>query len=68
VWLVDTGGGFSSSLLAYDGLTGANLYDSAMHGAGFQGGRRFTSPIVADGQVFIGAKGVLCYGLKGGAK
>lgn len=63
VWVVETGNGFRSSLLAYDALTGALLYDSARPGgAYFAGGRRFTSPVVCDGRVYVGARGVICFG------
>jgi len=65
VWLVETNDGEQSALRAYNALTGVELYNSNK-GPGadrFTGGRRFTSPIVANGRVFVGASGVVCYGL-----
>ncbi len=65
VWIVETNDGRNSSLRAYDALSGAELYNSNKGPATdhFDGGRRFTSPIVANGRIFVGANGVLCYGL-----
>jgi hypothetical protein len=65
LWLVETNDGERSSLRAYDALSGAELYNSNAGSPNdrFDGGRRFTSPIVADGRVFIGAQGVLCFSL-----
>lgn len=74
VWVIETKNGDNSALLAYDALTGEELYNNTAGPVGdhFNGGRRFTSPIVADGNVFVGAEGVVCFGLLdrkvGGAK
>jgi hypothetical protein len=66
VWIVETNEGRHSSLRAYDALTGAELYNSNAGPATdhFDDGKRFTSPIIADGRVFVGAGGILCYGLR----
>lgn len=66
VWVVETNDGDHSNLRAYEALTGKELYNSARANETdhFNGGRRFVSPIVADGRVFVGADGVFCYGLK----
>jgi len=68
VWVVNTANGMKSSLLAFDALSGAPLYDSVQGGPkdAFDGGRRFTSPVVADGRVYVGALGIQCFGFKGG--
>jgi outer membrane protein assembly factor BamB len=67
IWLVETNDGRQSSLRAYEAMTGAELYNSnlATPHDHFDGGRRFTSPIVANGRVFIGANGVVSFGLVG---
>ncbi len=73
VWVVETKnsdrseGQPPSILHAYDALTGAELYSSNRGPASdrLTAGRRFSSPIVADGRVFIGTAGVVCYGQKG---
>ncbi len=68
IWVVETANGDDSALRAYDALTGAELYGSDKSPADhLQDGRRFTSPVVANGCVFIGASGVYCYGLKDAA-
>ncbi len=66
VWVVETNDGDHSSLLAFDALSGAEIYDSNKASAAdqFNGGKRFTSPIACNGLVFIPANGVLCYGMK----
>jgi outer membrane protein assembly factor BamB len=64
VWVVETNDGFHSSLHAYDALTGESLFDSnaSRPADAFDGGQRFTAPIVADGKVFVPAQGLLCFG------
>jgi outer membrane protein assembly factor BamB len=65
VWIVETNDGEGSNLRAYEATTGALLYNSNEDEKSdrFDEGRRFTSPIVADGRVFVGARGVVCFGL-----
>ena len=53
-----------SFLHAYDALTGAELYQSERSPADrLEGGQKFVSVTAADGRIFVGAKGVYCYGL-----
>jgi hypothetical protein len=73
IWVVepeadgDTSG--NSALLAYNALTGEELYNSSGDTPADKlvGGRKFTSVTVADGRVFVGAQGVFCYGQTGPA-
>src|SRR5262249_5052385 len=59
-------GGEQGALHAIDAVTGANIYHSSF--GSFMdhifGPQPFTSPVVADGRVYVGAHGVFCYGLK----
>jgi hypothetical protein len=65
VWVVECADGDHSDLRAYDALTGAKLYNSneAPESDHFTGGRRFTSPIVANGRVFVNSDDLVCFGL-----
>ena len=65
-WVVECEGN-GSSLLAFDVITGRELYNSQTSGAAdhWEGGRRFTSPIASNGKLYIGAQGIYCFGLKG---
>lgn len=65
VWVVECADGDRSALRAYEALTGAKLYNSneAPITDRFTGGRRFTSPIVANGRVFVNADDLVCFGL-----
>lgn len=78
IWLVQPQGFDSpeSSLNAFDALTGAELFHSGKKSSDkLEGGSLFVSVTAGDGRVFVGGKGVYCYGLsskrataKGGAK
>ena len=72
VWVVEafSGDDDDSVLHAYDALTGRELYnsDKAPVADRLTQGRRFSSPIVAEGRVFIGTAGVVCYGIKSARK
>ena len=58
VWLIEFHEDGDSSLDAFDALSGKELFRKT-----FKGGRRFVSPTVANGSVYVGAEGVICYGL-----
>lgn len=69
VWVVQTGMGFGpndvGTLLAFDAVTGAPLFDSGTKADGsFPGGMRFTAPTVANGTVFVPTNGVSAFGLR----
>lgn len=65
VWVVETKEFRESCLLAYEALTGRQLYSSSEQPTdGLVGGRRFTSPVAANGHVYVGALGIFCYGVK----
>jgi outer membrane protein assembly factor BamB len=60
VWLIEPSDGepkISSQLDAFDALTGKLIMHKPI-----LGGRKFTSPTVIDGHVFVGAAGVYCFG------
>jgi hypothetical protein len=65
VWTVETRDEPNPVLRAYDALSGRELYHSDMgpETERLIGARRFISPTVVNGRVFIGARGVFAYGL-----
>lgn len=65
VWTVETRDEPNPILRAYDALSGRELYHSDMgpQSERLIGARRFISPTVVNGRVFIGARGVFAYGL-----
>ncbi|HEX8237654.1 MAG TPA: PQQ-binding-like beta-propeller repeat protein [Abditibacteriaceae bacterium] len=65
VWTVETRDEPNPVLRAYDALSGRELYHSDMGPETDRliGARRFVSPTVVNGRVFIGARGVFAYGL-----
>ena len=68
VWVFEPEGddGQQSVLHVYDALTGKETYHSELNPKQdrLSGGRKFVSATVANGRVFIGVKGVACYGRK----
>lgn len=58
VWLIEFHEDGDSYLDAFDALSGKQLTSRR-----FSGGRRFVSPTVANGSVYVGAEGVICYGI-----
>jgi outer membrane protein assembly factor BamB len=66
VWIVEILGDGRSALHAFDAVSGDSLYDSGKAPAvdRLVRGQKFTSPVIADGRVFVGAGswGVVCYG------
>ncbi|MBI1747252.1 MAG: PQQ-binding-like beta-propeller repeat protein [Acidobacteria bacterium] len=81
VWMVDARKDFSgrsgdatadsSRLIAYDALTGEQLYWSnngkissgGIESDSLRDGRKFSTPIVRDGRVYVGTTGIVAYGL-----
>jgi hypothetical protein len=68
VWVTEQGQGdgeAGGSLQAFDALTGTVLYnsDEAAPTDKISGTRKFVSPTVANGHVFVGIKGIACFGL-----
>ena len=68
VWVTELGPGEdenAGSLQAFDALTGSLLYNSDEDSPSdkIAGTRKFVSPTVAKGHVFVGIKGIACFGL-----
>jgi hypothetical protein len=69
VWVVETGMGFgpmdTGALLAFDAVTGVELYNSGKTpGGSIPGGMRFTAPTVANGKVFVPTDGIAAFGAR----
>jgi outer membrane protein assembly factor BamB len=65
VWVVESADDDAPTFLhAYDAETGRALYTSGDGADRLVGGRKFTGPIAANGRVFVGARGVFCYGVR----